>query len=325
MPAVTTALLLRDTWSSPFPLVMRGPARKRCHGARSAHVRDRQGTEAPGEADGGGGTSAAANPRRDAVAPESRGARRRAVRRPARPAAGGLARLRALVRALRLDPAAGAAQQSQPDPRPARDASAHRPRAPVPGLHRGRHAGPRTRQGRVGARPVGPAAAPRTHPQRQADHRRQDPAEHPRLAPPAPLLAQRPLHRAAASPRGGHRLADEPPLGPRPRGHPRGGARLQREAGGGPAEPRRARDHVRGTHRRSRADHPGPVRLPRCPLGERHARLRPSGPRSLPPQLGDWSDTIRSGRIQPAKAAGSTVELPPRLAELARAWGYPTV
>jgi hypothetical protein len=43
------------------------------------------------------------------------------------------------------------------------------------------------------------------------------------------------------------------------------------------------------------------------------------------PQLGDWSDTIRSGRIQPAKAAGSTVELPSRLGELARAWGYPTV
>jgi hypothetical protein len=43
------------------------------------------------------------------------------------------------------------------------------------------------------------------------------------------------------------------------------------------------------------------------------------------PQLGDWSDTIRSGRIQPAKAAEATVQLPPRLAELARAWGYPTV
>jgi hypothetical protein len=43
------------------------------------------------------------------------------------------------------------------------------------------------------------------------------------------------------------------------------------------------------------------------------------------PQLGDWSDTIRSGRIQPAKVAGSTVELLSRLAELARAWGYPTV
>ncbi|MFE5084370.1 sulfotransferase family protein [Streptomyces mirabilis] len=43
------------------------------------------------------------------------------------------------------------------------------------------------------------------------------------------------------------------------------------------------------------------------------------------PQLGDWSDTIRSGRIRPAKAAGVTVQLPSRLAELARAWGYPAV
>lgn len=41
------------------------------------------------------------------------------------------------------------------------------------------------------------------------------------------------------------------------------------------------------------------------------------------PQLGDWSDTIRSDRVQPARGADPAVELPPRLAELARAWGYP--
>jgi hypothetical protein len=41
------------------------------------------------------------------------------------------------------------------------------------------------------------------------------------------------------------------------------------------------------------------------------------------PQLGDWSSTIRSGRIQPAREADAAVELPPRLAELAQAWGYP--
>ncbi|MFI6560545.1 sulfotransferase family protein [Streptomyces sp. NPDC050534] len=41
------------------------------------------------------------------------------------------------------------------------------------------------------------------------------------------------------------------------------------------------------------------------------------------PQLGDWSSTIRSGRIQPARAAGERAELPPRLAEMAKAWGYP--
>lgn len=43
------------------------------------------------------------------------------------------------------------------------------------------------------------------------------------------------------------------------------------------------------------------------------------------PQLGDWSDTIKSGRVQPARSADPTVELPPRLAELARVWGYPAV
>lgn len=41
------------------------------------------------------------------------------------------------------------------------------------------------------------------------------------------------------------------------------------------------------------------------------------------PQLGDWSSTIRSGRIQPAREADAAVELPPRLAELAQTWGYP--
>ncbi|MFJ6895410.1 sulfotransferase family protein [Streptomyces hokutonensis] len=41
------------------------------------------------------------------------------------------------------------------------------------------------------------------------------------------------------------------------------------------------------------------------------------------PQLGDWSSTIKSGRIQPARTADPMAELPPRLAELARAWGYP--
>lgn len=41
------------------------------------------------------------------------------------------------------------------------------------------------------------------------------------------------------------------------------------------------------------------------------------------PQLGDWSSTIKSGRVQRARAADPTAELPPRLAGIARAWGYP--
>ncbi|MEU6552239.1 sulfotransferase [Streptomyces sp. NPDC046915] len=41
------------------------------------------------------------------------------------------------------------------------------------------------------------------------------------------------------------------------------------------------------------------------------------------PQLGDWSPAIRSGRIQAARRADPTAELPPRLADIARAWGYP--
>ncbi|MEV0171526.1 sulfotransferase [Streptomyces sp. NPDC050803] len=46
-----------------------------------------------------------------------------------------------------------------------------------------------------------------------------------------------------------------------------------------------------------------------------HGRFRP--------QLGDWSPTIKSGRIQAARTADPDVELPPRLKEIARAWGYP--
>ncbi|MFK0171909.1 sulfotransferase family protein [Streptomyces sp. NPDC090306] len=41
------------------------------------------------------------------------------------------------------------------------------------------------------------------------------------------------------------------------------------------------------------------------------------------PQLGDWSSTIKSGRVQRARIADPAAELPPRLAAIARAWGYP--
>ncbi|MFK0158594.1 sulfotransferase family protein [Streptomyces sp. NPDC090499] len=41
------------------------------------------------------------------------------------------------------------------------------------------------------------------------------------------------------------------------------------------------------------------------------------------PKLGDWSNEIKSGRIQAARQADPTAELPPRLAEIAKAWGYP--
>ncbi|MEU3979011.1 sulfotransferase [Streptomyces sp. NPDC026672] len=41
------------------------------------------------------------------------------------------------------------------------------------------------------------------------------------------------------------------------------------------------------------------------------------------PQLGDWSSEIRSGRIRAARRADPAAPLPPRLAELAREWGYP--
>ncbi|WP_373316943.1 sulfotransferase family protein [Streptomyces sulfonofaciens] len=44
---------------------------------------------------------------------------------------------------------------------------------------------------------------------------------------------------------------------------------------------------------------------------------------SFQPQLGDWSGAIRSGRIQRARGADPGTDLPPRLAQIARAWGYP--
>lgn len=40
------------------------------------------------------------------------------------------------------------------------------------------------------------------------------------------------------------------------------------------------------------------------------------------PQLGDWSTTIKSGRVQPARVAEVYPDLPPRLAEIAGLWGY---
>ncbi|MCF6525924.1 sulfotransferase [Streptomyces sp. JJ36] len=43
---------------------------------------------------------------------------------------------------------------------------------------------------------------------------------------------------------------------------------------------------------------------------------------SFRPHIGDWSSKIKSGRIQPARKAEAQEPLPPRLAELAAAWGY---
>ncbi|WP_308114761.1 sulfotransferase [Streptomyces sp. ISL-12] len=40
------------------------------------------------------------------------------------------------------------------------------------------------------------------------------------------------------------------------------------------------------------------------------------------PQLGDWSETLKSGRIRAARSAAPGTDLPPRLRDLARAWGY---
>jgi hypothetical protein len=38
--------------------------------------------------------------------------------------------------------------------------------------------------------------------------------------------------------------------------------------------------------------------------------------------IGDWSDKLRSGRVQEARALPASEEIPPPLEELARAWGY---
>jgi Sulfotransferase family len=40
------------------------------------------------------------------------------------------------------------------------------------------------------------------------------------------------------------------------------------------------------------------------------------------PQLGDWSSTIKSGKVQPARVVADYPDLPPRLGEVARLWGY---
>ncbi|WP_259471926.1 sulfotransferase [Streptomyces shenzhenensis] len=41
------------------------------------------------------------------------------------------------------------------------------------------------------------------------------------------------------------------------------------------------------------------------------------------PQLGDWSEEIKSGRIHTARPPDPTLPLPPRLTEIAKTWGYP--
>jgi hypothetical protein len=38
--------------------------------------------------------------------------------------------------------------------------------------------------------------------------------------------------------------------------------------------------------------------------------------------LGDWSERIRSGKVQPAERLPSRDEIPPGLVEISGAWGY---
>ena len=245
-----------------------------------------KGLRRRGEADAGGGEPAAPEPERRPRASDRGRADEPQYTALRASRAWWSRRCSCCPRCAPARPCSGAAEQPQPRPRPARDASAHAARRVHPRLHRGGHEGARTEPGGAGARPVGPGAAPRTRPQRQGRHRRQDARQHPHLAPAAPMLARRPLHRPAAPPGRGHHVPDQAPRGSRPRGHPRRSPRLRRAAGGGQAEPGRPRGQVRGPHRRPGADHPRPVRLPRCPVGERDARLRQQGPRRLPPAAG---------------------------------------
>jgi hypothetical protein len=48
-----------------------------------------------------------------------------------------------------------------------------------------------------------------------------------------------------------------------------------------------------------------------------HGRFRPG--------LGDWSDNIKSGRVQPPRPLPAPEEVPPELRDLTAAWGYSPV
>jgi hypothetical protein len=47
-----------------------------------------------------------------------------------------------------------------------------------------------------------------------------------------------------------------------------------------------------------------------------------SAPRRYKAGLGDWSDKIKSGRIQPAEPPPGPDEIPEKLRPIAKAWGY---
>ncbi|MBD0843782.1 sulfotransferase family protein [Streptomyces sp. TRM68416] len=42
------------------------------------------------------------------------------------------------------------------------------------------------------------------------------------------------------------------------------------------------------------------------------------------PFIGDWSDTIKSGRVQKARPLPDPADVPPALRDIARTWGYPS-
>ncbi|MFF5183508.1 sulfotransferase [Streptomyces sp. NPDC000345] len=300
-------------------------ARERCHGEQSAHVRDRQGAEATRKADEGGGEPAAAHPERRALTAQRACVRRGLVHRAADAPPGGVPGVRALLGALRVDAAAGRPQQPRPDPRTARDASAHPPREASRDFT---------------AEAMQALALDRT----ELEHMLWDRVLHLELVrsgkdvivdktPPNTLIWPRLQrcwlgaryvlllrHPAAVVASLTHRRKD--PDHEAVRAEVLGYAEKLEEARQSlvhahvvryeelTAEPERA---VRGL--RAYLGVPWEPAMLEYGRG-RHGTFRP--------KLGDWSSTIKSGRIQRARTADLSLALPPRLDEIARAWGCPT-
>ncbi|CAA9464374.1 MAG: hypothetical protein AVDCRST_MAG38-560, partial [uncultured Solirubrobacteraceae bacterium] len=255
-------------------------------GERRAHARD--GLSAEQGAAGGGRTTAVAT----------------ADRRPAGRGAG----LHPLDAALGLHSRAGAAEQPLADPRPS---------GASPPLPRREHQvevggdgdeGDRPRRGAARVPAVGPRAASRADPERQAPPGQQDAQRRLHRRSHQGVLAGFALHLPAAPPGGDRPLAAEPAAGIRRqrRDHPalRRRARARSPGASGPDRPLRGRDDRPGG-----PDAPH-LRVPRRSVGGRHDRLRASRSRPLqgrPRRLGgqDPDRPDPAGRAAAARARDS--------------------
>lgn len=224
----------------------------------------------------------------------------------------------------RLHTAPCPVEQSLTHPGTPRNAPAHPARHTRPRVQRRRDGRPRPGQGRTRAPALGPRAPPATPAQREVGDRRKDPGQRAHVEAAAQGLAARTLPVPAARPGVDRGVRRVPPCGRRPLSSDARSTRLRGAPRRGPHCPDGGDHQVRGSDRGPGTHHADGLRAAAGALGAGHARLRTLRPWRVPAVRGDWSDTIRSGVIQPARISARSDDVDPTIRAVACRWGYPT-